>query len=216
MSREASGYYQAVEEFFVSRRGDPLFISNADWLLIDGWKKRGIPLRIVLRGIADALDSHAHSWSRRQKVGSLAYCGSEVDVSAERWQRALALGEEETARLPELLARLADGLAAGRELGRLARPLVDAAVRELRERAGRGGDARQTEAWLGERETQLREALIEDDGADAVERLRAEIERELAPYRDRMPRQVQDQVRAEALTRGLFEAHHLPRLSLFL
>lgn len=215
MSSGASNYYQAVEEFFVSRRGDPLFISNADWLLIDGWKKRGIPLRIALRGVADALDGHAHSWSRAQKVGSLAYCASEVDVAAERWQRALALGEEETARLPELLARLADGLGAAASLGPLARPAVAAAVGELRQRAGRAGDARETEGWLLERETALREALIQDDGAEAVAGLRAEIERELAPYRDRMPQQVQDQIRIEALTRGLFEAHGLPRLSLF-
>lgn len=212
----AGTYYQAVEEFFVSRRGDPLFISNADWLLIDGWKRRGIPLRIVLRGIADALDGHAHSWSRRQKVGSLAYCGSEVDVAAERWQRALALGEEETARLPDLLARMADGLDAGESLGHQARPLAEAIARDLRERASGSGSARETEAWLYERESALREALTQDDGAEAVARLRADIERELLPYRDRMPQTVQDQIRAEALTRGLFEAHRLPRLSVFL
>ncbi len=216
MSCAPSNYYQAVEEFFVSRRGDPLFISNADWLLIDGWKRRGIPLRIVLRGIGDALDGHAHSWSRGQKVGSLAYCGSEVDIAAERWQRALALGQEETARLPELLGGLADGLEAGAELGPHSRPFVEATVRELRERAGHAAGARETEAWLFEREAELREALVQDQGTETVERLRAEIERELLPYRDRMPSQVQDQVRREALTRGLFEIQRLPRLSLFL
>jgi len=84
---EAS-YYQTIEEFFVARRGDPLFLSNKDWLLVRGWRQKGIPLRIVLRGIADALDSHAHSWGRRQKVASLGYCGSEVEVAFERWQRA--------------------------------------------------------------------------------------------------------------------------------
>jgi hypothetical protein len=215
LSCAPSNYYQAVEEFFVSRRGDPLFISNADWLLIDRWKRRGIPLRIVLRGIGDALDGHAHSWSRRQKVGSLAYCDGEVDSAAERWQRALALGQEETARLPELLGALADRLEAGVDLGPVSRPLVEATVQELRERAGHAAGARETETWLFERETELREALAQDLGTETIERLCAEIERELVPYRDRMPRQVQDQIRSEALTRGLFEIRDLPRLTLF-
>jgi hypothetical protein len=56
-----AAYYQEIEEFFVSRRGDPLTLSNADWLLIRKWRKEEVPLRIVLRGIADALDGHAHS-----------------------------------------------------------------------------------------------------------------------------------------------------------
>lgn len=78
-----AAYYQDVEEFFVSRRGDPLFLSNPDWLLVRKWRIAGLPLRVVLRGIADALDSHAHSWSRERKVGSLAYCAAEVDAAAQ-------------------------------------------------------------------------------------------------------------------------------------
>jgi hypothetical protein len=83
-----AAYYQGVEEFFVSRRGDPLLLSNADWLLIKRWRTQGVPLRIVLRGIADALDAHAHSWGRSRKVGSLRYCESEVESARERWERA--------------------------------------------------------------------------------------------------------------------------------
>ena len=37
----------------MSRRGDPLMLSNADWTLIHKWRLAGMPLRIVLRGIAD-------------------------------------------------------------------------------------------------------------------------------------------------------------------
>ena len=81
-------YYQTVEEFFVSHRGDPLFLSNADWNLVRQWRRAGLPLRVVLRGIKDALDAHAHGWSRGRKVGSLAYCAGEVDAARERWERA--------------------------------------------------------------------------------------------------------------------------------
>src|SRR5512135_2256047 len=90
-----AAYYQAVEEYFVSRRGDPLFLSNADWNLVRRWRRAGLPLRVVLRGIRDALDAHALGWNRDRKVGSLAYCAREVDAARERWQRALALGREE-------------------------------------------------------------------------------------------------------------------------
>ena len=91
---EEAAYYQSIEEFFVSRRGDPLFLSNADWLLIRKWRRAGVPLRIVMRGIGDALDGHAHSWGRKRKVGSLAYCAAEVDAARERWQRALSFDDE--------------------------------------------------------------------------------------------------------------------------
>jgi hypothetical protein len=35
-------YFQSIEEHFVSRRGDPLFLSNADWLLIRDWRQAGL------------------------------------------------------------------------------------------------------------------------------------------------------------------------------
>ena len=38
-------YYQAVEEYYVSRRGDPLFLSNSEWNLVRSWRLAGLPLR---------------------------------------------------------------------------------------------------------------------------------------------------------------------------
>ena len=137
-----AAYYQAVEEYFVSRRGDPLFLSNADWNLVRKWRLAGLPLRVVLRGIRDALDAHAHGWSRDRKVGSLAYCAREVDAARERWERALALGREEgrgrrrgAARASPRDLERATGLGPRRARWR------DEIARELRERAA-GGPAR--------------------------------------------------------------------------
>src|SRR5262245_17080662 len=107
---DATAYYQQVEEFFVSRRGDPLFLSSADWTLVHDWKTAGVPLRVVLRGIGDALDSHAHSWGRDRKVGSLRYCAAEVDVARERWQRALAMGGEDAPSVADALVGFAEAL----------------------------------------------------------------------------------------------------------
>lgn len=209
-----AAYYQAVEEFFVSRRGDPLILSNADWTLIRRWRGQGIPLRIVLRGIGDALDAHAHSWSRRRKVSSLAYCEAEVEAARERWERALALGTEEGSDLPGYLAGLAEAFGHASAVGPASRPLVARTAAALREKAGAGLSAREAEAWLATCEAELIVALRRDLG-DAVARLEAEIDRDLAPYAGRMPAKVLRQVREESLRRRLLESHGLPRLSLF-
>jgi len=209
-----AAYYQTVEEFFVSRRGDPLMLSNADWNLIRNWRMAGLPLRVVLRGITDALDSHAHSWSRDRKVGSLAYCAAEVDVAAERWHRALALGEEEGVSAESALRGFADALDGARDLGPRSAPLARNLAVEIRARA-EDAALRDLEPWLVEREAALRAALEEDMGRAAVEAIAEAVDRDLAPYRDRMPARVLGQVRMESLARRVLEAHGLPRLSLF-
>jgi len=203
-----------VEEFFVSRRGDPLMLSNADWHLIRKWRTAGLPLRVVLRGITDALDSHAHSWSRDRKVGSLAYCAAEVDVAADRWRRALALGEEEGVSAESALRGFADALDGAQGLGPRSAPVARDLAVEIRARA-EAGVLRDLETWLVEREASLRMALEDDMGRAAVDAIAEAVDRDLAPYRDRMPARVLEQVRMESLSRRVLEAHGLPRLSLF-
>ncbi len=153
-------YFQTVEEFFVSRRGDPLFLSNADWLLIRKWRRAGMPLRVVLRGIADALDGHAHSFSRDRKVGSLPYCAAEVDAAAERWRRALAgadAGVDVGSRLAELADRLEHAsLKASAE--KVARKIA-AELRELEQ-----ATLSEQSAALAAAETKLLRALEKDAG----------------------------------------------------
>jgi hypothetical protein len=209
-----AAYYQAVEEFFVSRRGDPLFLSNADWVLIRKWRQAGTPLRIVLRGIADALDAHAHSWSRDRKVGSLAYCASEVEAARERWERALAFDREEGVRVDEALAGFADALEAAPGLGPSSAPIARRLAGDLRERAAAPSNAAALEAWLSAQEKALIEALSSDAGAAAVNGIEDAVDAELAPYRERMPARVLSQIRKDSVTRRLLERHRLPRLSL--
>jgi hypothetical protein len=208
-------YFQSVEEFFVARRGDPLFLSSADWNLVRGWRKQGIPLRVVLRGIADALDVHAHSWSRGQAVGSLAYCAAEVDAAAERWRRAV--GEEQPGlRSPsDQLSRLSEALLGVTGLpARVARSIEG--VREaLAARAANPGDVRTLEPWLSQLEARVVRALIR--GASDrrhLARLEASVDADLAPYRERMPHSVLAQVRRESVARLVLGLHGLPRLSL--
>src|SRR5512143_3046908 len=162
MNDPESAYYQAVEEYFVSRRGDPLFLSNADWNLVRRWRLAGLPLRVVLGGIRDALDAHALGWSRDRKVGSLAYCAREVDAARERWERALALGREVGLDLAGALRAFARDLERAPGLGPRARPLAAELAGQLRERAEEGRLV-EVSAWLAEREAALERAIAADD-----------------------------------------------------
>jgi hypothetical protein len=207
-----AAYYQEVEEFFVSRRGDPLFLSNADWLLVRKWRRAGIPLRIVLRGIADALDGHAHSWGRDRKVGSLQYCAAEVEAARDRWARAVGEGADDTdadARLEQMMSALANARALG--------PASAVAAARAREAiAGlRGSRPAEVEARLKRLEEELLDAVRREADRGALAQAESEVDAELAPYRGRMPARVAAQIRADALARRLLGGHGLPRLTLF-
>ena len=209
-----AAYYQAVEEYFVSRRGDPLFLSNADWNLVRRWRLAGLPLRVVLRGIRDALDAHAHGWSRDRKVGSLSYCAGEVDAARERWERALALGREEGLDVPGALRGFATDLERARDLGPRARAVALDVAREMRARAD-AGRLEEISTWLAEREERLLAGIDADEGAERRAALEAEVDGELEKWRARMPPRVLQQLRGEKIARRRLEAHGLPRLSLF-
>jgi hypothetical protein len=211
-----AAYYQTIEEFFVSKRGDPLFLSNADWLLIRKWRGAGIPLRIVLRGIADALDSHAHSWGRDRKVGSLAYCAAEVDAAGERWQRALALGTDEQHDAATFLTSYAESLERAEGVGPAFMAIARQIALALHAKAATASSSSQgLEEWLREREAEMIAALREDMGAAAVDAIEAEVDRDLTPYASRMPLKVLSQIRTQSIARRILEVHGLGRLSLF-
>jgi hypothetical protein len=207
-----AAYYQTIEEFFVSRRGDPLLLSNADWLLIRKWRRAAIPLRIVLRGIADALDGHAHSWGRSRKVGSLQYCAAEVEVARDRWHRALADGNEAT-DVERRLDELGGALAGATGLGPAARAAAGRVAEELP--LLRGQATPDVESRLGKLEKELLRLIRRDAPRATLSRIEAEVDAELAPYRSRMPGSVAAQIREDALARRVLATHGLPRLTLF-
>ncbi len=213
MDPEAA-YYQTVEEVFASLRGDPLFLTNPDWLLVRRWREVGIPLRIVLRGIRDALEAHAHSWGRHRKVKSLAYCAPEVEAAHQHWQRAVAGGGEAVDHAQVLLG-FAHTLENARGLGAAAQREAAQLSEALREKAQEGLDLMTAEPWLQRRERRLLECLQEDLGARAMEEIEAAVRAVLTPYLERMPEPVLASIRAESMARRLLEAHGLPRLSFF-
>ena len=217
--QEEAAYYQTIEEFFVSRRGDPLFLSNADWLLIRKWRRAGLPLRVALRGIGDALDGHAHSWGRKRKVGSLAYCAAEVDAARDRWQRALSFDDEAEEGVPAAVAAFAAALEAATGLGPRGASAARAAAAALRDWSGPASSgARRLEDLtlrLAALEKTLLAAVRSETDAAALAEVQAAIDADLTPYAGRMPAKVLDQIRDEAWTRRLLARHGIPRLSVF-
>jgi hypothetical protein len=209
---EAS-YFQTIEAFFVERRGPPLFLSNPDWLLIRKWHKAGTPLRIVMRGIEEALDGHAHSWGRKHSVGSLQYCARSVDAARERWHRALSMRSDQAEEAALFLRAYADRLAEA-PLGPAASGVAARLASELRERASGPLDAAGLEDWLSAGEGKLIAAIGQDGGQERVDALRTEVDRDLAAYASRLPPKVLLQIRESAVARRLLAAHGLDRLSL--
>jgi hypothetical protein len=208
-------YFQTIQEYFVSRRGDPLLLSNADWLLMRKWRRAGVPLRIVLRGIRDAMDAHEHSWDHRNRVKSLRYCASGVEEARRRWHRALAFEPQERARVFDFLEARLQALVSAPGLGKRSAGLRDRIVAALRKRVENPGETAELDDWLQKQEAALVKALCDDATPSERALIQQEIARLLAPYRERMPEKVLKQVRDESLARRMLESHGLPRLSLF-
>jgi len=77
-------YFTEIEDAFIRRRGKHLLLSPMDWALIEGWKTRGVPLHIVLRGVEGSFDSY-EAKPRRRSVKSLFYCQEEVEAQYAEW-----------------------------------------------------------------------------------------------------------------------------------
>lgn len=213
MADDEEGYYRAVQEHFVARRGPPLVLATPDWLLIRKWHKAGTPLRIVLRGIDDALDGHTHSWGRDKPVAMLQYCAPSVEAARERWHRALGLQTEQSREAAEFLRGYADALG-GASLGPAARRLADDLAGQLRARAEGPLDGASLEDWLSVQESKLIAALVRDGDGERLASLRTEVDAELRAWTGRLPDRVLKQIKTSAVARRLLAAHGLDRLSL--
>ncbi|MCA1556080.1 MAG: hypothetical protein LC747_05260 [Acidobacteria bacterium] len=96
-------YFTEIEDAFIRRRGKHLLLSPMDWALIEGWKARGVPLHIVLRGVEGSFDSY-EAKPRRRSVKSLFYCQEEVEAQYAEWLES-QVGASSSAKTGELTAK---------------------------------------------------------------------------------------------------------------
>jgi len=229
-------YFTEIETRFQQRRGSILMLSTLDWVLIENWREAGVPLEAVLRGIDAAFDNRdkqrARLGSRRQRDSSgLAWCAQAVLEATEQFREA-AIGVApsaasepresgfEAARIARYLARNAAALdAAAASLAPLASTAAAETAARLRALAlDLAPDAlslEDTDRTLTVLEEKLVAALLTAAPESELVALRAQADRELAPYRGKMQAVQIKQVQQQFLQKRLFEAHAIPRLSLF-
>jgi hypothetical protein len=234
-------YFSEIEEHFQRRRGTVLLLSTLDWALIETWKESNIPLPAVLRGIDAAFEHYERRPRRSRKVNSLAYCAQEVLAAAQDMQEAAVgsrtaarpsplAGEEISAYLlknAEILEQLSSSgcgapirSAATREdvLPASAVYAAQQAARSLRELAANpqsSVDCESLERRLTLLEDRLFSSLLAAHSDDEILDLRAQADREMAPYRSKMPGPQIEQLQKQFVHKRLLERYRLPRLSLF-
>ncbi len=219
-------YFTEIEEHFQRRRGTVLLLSTLDWALIETWKDAGIPREAVLRGIESTFDRYERRARQAQRrVNGLAYCSQEVLAAAEDMKEAaVGTGRPDRNRaaldLGEIAAYL-DRNAAQIEQAKLpdaAYPLAAETARSLRELASDLSPAQKLEDLerrLTVMEEKLFAVLLAGTPDEDLVGLRAQADREIAPYRSKMPGMQIEQLHKQCVHKMLLERYGVPRLSLF-
>ena len=228
-------YYSEIEERFSRRRGSILLLNTLDWALIETWREAGIPLEAVLRGIDaafDKYDARAHkARGRLRKVNGLAWCAQAVMQSAEelveastglaptttRESRESGFESERVATFLDQNAQALEATSLPDETSDAVRATIAARLRELS--ASMRGPSPPALDDLDRTLTVLEEKLFAALQSSATEQelvdLKAQADRELAPYRAKMSAVQLRQVQQQFLHKRILELRALPRLSLF-
>lgn len=222
-------YFTEIEEQFQRRRGTGLILSTLDWALIETWKDAGIPLEAVLRGIDTTFDNWERRPSKTRKINGLAFCSQEVLAAAEDMKEAaVGAARHEPRAIPGLQAEeIAEFFLENAETLKLVRaspPVRSVAdecaatlttlAQELRRKSAplRLEDL---ERHLTILEEKLLAALTMTTADAELLAIRTEADREIAPYRSKMPAAQIEQIRKQFVHKILFEKVKIPRLSLF-
>ena len=231
-------YFSEIEERFSRRRGSILLLSTLDWALIETWREAGVPLEAVLRGIDEAFDKHDARATRAKsrKVNGLAWCAQAVMQAAEQMveastgtahaaNRIVSKSGFEPERVAAFLDRNANILGAPfmaqphRDMSGM-QDVLTATAQRLCELAALMRSAQplpldDLDRTLTVLEERLFAALQTSATEQELVALRAQADRELAPYRAKMSAVQLRQVQAQFLHKRLLELRSLPRLSLF-
>jgi hypothetical protein len=222
-------YFTEIEEHFQRRRGTTLLLSTLDWALIESWKDAGIPLEAVLRGIDATFDHYEQRPAKTRRVNGLAFCSQEVLAAAEDMKEAVvgAKSARDAESAGMTTARIAGHLTEGAEklekaeLPAAARKLASDTVNALRELASGTRDAvgrlplEDLERRLTVLEEKLFAVLLSATPDEELLTVRRDADRDLAPYRRKMPAAQIDQIHRQYVHKRLLDRYKVPRLSLF-
>jgi hypothetical protein len=225
-------YFTEIEEHFWRRRGTTLMLSTLDWALVEIWKDNGIPLEAVLRGIDATFDKYDQRPSKTRKVNGLAFCAQEVLAAAEEIKEASVGGAKEPktnagfrpADIADFMWKNAGQLESAKLPSRpgFSPQMVAAEVAAVLRRLAGDIESQSLPSHLEDLErrlTVLEEklfavllAVVPDE--ELIE-VRAQADRDLAPYRRKMTGAQIEQLQKQYTHKKLLENYGLPRLSLF-
>jgi len=226
-------YFTEIEEHYLRRRGTHLLLSTLEWALIETWKSAGVPLEAVLRGVDDAFDKYDQRPSKSKKVNSLAYCSQAVLTAAEDMKEAAvgATGAEKAQREPGFEAAQIVAFCGGMPTSWERRSCRSARIRDwsagteeassLRElaesieRTGKLPRLEDLERRLTVLEEKLFAVLMAATPDEDLVNVRAEADRDIAPYRRNMTASQVEQLHKQYVHKRLLERCGVPRLSLF-
>ena len=224
-------YFTEIEEHFQRRRGGVLMLSTLDWALIETWKDAGIPLEAVLRGIDATFEHYEQRPSKTRKINGLGFCAQEVLAAAEAMKEAAVGSTRETkgqkgfdsAEIGAFLRKNAAELERANlpsRVGISPQAVAHEISTSLKELADTIDDKsaprlEDLERRLTVLEEKLFVVLLTAIPDDEVVAVRAQADRELTPYRSKMPALQVDQLRKQFTHKRLLEKYGVPRLSLF-
>jgi hypothetical protein len=231
-------YFTEIEEQFLRRRGGGLLLTTLDWALIETWKDAGIPLEAALRGIDSAFDRYDQRPTRSKKINSLAYCSQQVLSAAEDMKEAAvgftngkspstksAAGQGfEPEPIATFLRRNADLLETAKlphRSGISVQAVAQHSAATLRtlaqevENKKSASKLEDLERHLTVLEEKLFAALLAASPDEEIVTVRAQADRDLAPYRRQMAAPQIEQLQKQYVHKRLLEKYNLPRLSLF-
>ena len=226
-----SGYCRQLEAYLCRKNdGHLIRIVGPSFEQVCGWAARGIPVKVAQRGIDRYFERYYAKGPRRRPV-QIQFCEADVFDVFDEWRRAVGVStqsedaetgsdEPESSRhrgslpahLDRVIARLT--MVRGGE-DRSLDETVDRFVRELdgvRSTAKTlRGDARAAcLARLQELDVELIEIARVNSSPETLQQFEVEADDELAPFRDRMAREVYERSRRAAVDRLIRERRRLP------
>jgi hypothetical protein len=232
-------YFTEIEEYFWRKRGAHMLVSPLDWAILETWQKAEIPLSAVMKGIDRAFESYARSKRglAGKKLKTLAYCVDAVLDAAEEEKEAAAgkgpaLAKKSAStteafsrdEIRRFFLRNAERYKAASNAFALSQAEMSARSRDTAEKLLSLLERVETPGQINlddlERHlTVLEERILTSLSATASDDLLVEIKRDLdvqlAPYRRKMTAEQVSTLERRYIQKRLFDAHHLPRLSLF-
>jgi hypothetical protein len=228
-------YFSEIEETFIRRRGRNLLLSPLDWALIETWQERGIPLRIVLKGIEKVFDGVDKQPAQKRTVKSLIYCREEIEAQYAEWletqvgkngdgkvqspkSKVQSPTPSESNLFPDEtisahLEKVSVELNKARQKSETElRETLENVLRQLMSLKQNSQETESLEKSLEKLDGLIDESLLKHS---ETEKLKAEIEKQIASYKTKMESEVYRRTFDLMLLKRLRERAEIPRLSLF-